>query len=172
MDPLWSETCWSTFKYFIILIVNILCIVHWLDNKVFNYHWSTAQTWRLLWQKSVGVLLLNVCCRSGMVQHYNLRLANEPDSSFVLTSRSECSHCCTAVQPHKRVSGGFIFRSHQSDNRRFRSKILLVGCPPRVSVICPGCKANAKHRPPPFPLFKGLDPTWLPEERLQAPGSI
>jgi len=29
MDPLWSETCWSTFKYFIILIVStyyILCI--------------------------------------------------------------------------------------------------------------------------------------------------
>jgi hypothetical protein len=29
MDPLWSETCWSTFKYFIILIVTkyyILCI--------------------------------------------------------------------------------------------------------------------------------------------------
>ena len=32
MDPLWSETCWSTFKYFIILIVStyfILCI-SWL----------------------------------------------------------------------------------------------------------------------------------------------
>ena len=30
MDPLWSETCWSTFKYFIILIVstyNIWCIM-------------------------------------------------------------------------------------------------------------------------------------------------
>jgi len=29
MDPLWSETCWGTFKYFIILIVStyyILCI--------------------------------------------------------------------------------------------------------------------------------------------------
>jgi len=29
LDPLWSETCWSTFKYFIILIVStyyILCI--------------------------------------------------------------------------------------------------------------------------------------------------
>jgi len=29
MDPLWSETCWSTFKYFIILIVSrnyTLCI--------------------------------------------------------------------------------------------------------------------------------------------------
>ena len=29
MDPMWSETCWSTFKYFIILIVStyyILCI--------------------------------------------------------------------------------------------------------------------------------------------------
>jgi len=29
MDPLWSETCWSTFKYFIILIIYtyyILCI--------------------------------------------------------------------------------------------------------------------------------------------------
>ena len=34
MDPLWSETCWSTFKYFIILIVStyyILCI-GWMIN--------------------------------------------------------------------------------------------------------------------------------------------
>ena len=34
MDPLWSETCWSTFKYFIILIVStyyILCIC-WVIN--------------------------------------------------------------------------------------------------------------------------------------------
>jgi len=27
MDPLWSETCWSTFKYFIILIVSIYYIL-------------------------------------------------------------------------------------------------------------------------------------------------
>jgi len=33
MDPLWSETCWSAFKYFIILIVStIYVIVHKLDN--------------------------------------------------------------------------------------------------------------------------------------------
>ena len=37
MDPLWSKTCWSTFKYFIILIVSTNCIlVHQLDNKVFE----------------------------------------------------------------------------------------------------------------------------------------
>jgi len=82
-------------------------------------------------------------------------LANEPDSSFVLTPRSESSHCCTAVQPNKRVSGGFISRSHQSDNKRFRSKISLVGCPPGFSVICLGCKANAKRRPP-SPFTKDL----------------
>ena len=40
MDPLWSETCWSNFKYFkyfiIILIVSTNYIfVHLLDNKVF-----------------------------------------------------------------------------------------------------------------------------------------
>jgi len=35
MDPLWSETCWSTFKYFIILIIPTKYIfVHLLDNKV------------------------------------------------------------------------------------------------------------------------------------------
>ena len=27
MDPVWSETCWSTFKYFIILIVSTYCIL-------------------------------------------------------------------------------------------------------------------------------------------------
>jgi len=35
MDPLWSETCWSTFKYFIILILStyyILCI-SWIINS-------------------------------------------------------------------------------------------------------------------------------------------
>ena len=37
MDPLWSETCWNNFKYFIIiLIVSTNCIfVHLLENKVF-----------------------------------------------------------------------------------------------------------------------------------------
>ena len=43
IDPLWSETCWSNFKYFfkyfiIILIVSTNCIfVHLLDNKVFCF---------------------------------------------------------------------------------------------------------------------------------------
>ena len=48
IDLLWTETCWSTFKYFIILIVStyyILCI-SWII-KCFNYHWCTVQTWRL-----------------------------------------------------------------------------------------------------------------------------
>jgi len=37
MDPLWSETCWSTFKYFIILIVSTnYMLVHQLDNTVFE----------------------------------------------------------------------------------------------------------------------------------------
>ena len=36
MDPLWSETWWSTFKYFIILIVSTCyLIVHKLDNEIF-----------------------------------------------------------------------------------------------------------------------------------------
>ena len=50
MDPLWSETCWSTFKYFIILIVStyyILC-VSWIikcliiiDERCEHEDWST-----------------------------------------------------------------------------------------------------------------------------------
>jgi len=37
MDPLWSETCWSTFKYFVILIVpTYYIIVHKLDNNIFK----------------------------------------------------------------------------------------------------------------------------------------
>ena len=37
MDPLRSETCWSTFKYFIILIISTnYILVHLLDNEVFN----------------------------------------------------------------------------------------------------------------------------------------
>jgi len=36
IDPLWSETCWSTFKYFIILILSTNYIfVQKLDNEVF-----------------------------------------------------------------------------------------------------------------------------------------
>ena len=32
MDPLWPETCWSTFKYFIILIVsaNYMLSISWI----------------------------------------------------------------------------------------------------------------------------------------------
>ena len=37
MDPLSSETCWSTFKYFINLVMSTNYIfVHLLDNKVIN----------------------------------------------------------------------------------------------------------------------------------------
>jgi len=34
MDPLWSETCWSTFKYFKILIVSTYCVlcISWIIN--------------------------------------------------------------------------------------------------------------------------------------------
>jgi len=47
MDPLWSETCWSTLKYFIISIISTNYIfVHLLDNKVFNCHLCSLQTWR------------------------------------------------------------------------------------------------------------------------------
>ena len=50
MDPLWSETCWCTFKYFIISIISTNYIfVHLLDNKVFNCHWCTVQTRRTLY---------------------------------------------------------------------------------------------------------------------------
>jgi len=38
MDPLSSETCWGTFKYFIILIVSTNYIfVHLLDSRVFSF---------------------------------------------------------------------------------------------------------------------------------------
>jgi len=49
MDSLRSETCWSTFKYFIILIVSTNYIfVHKLYNKVFICWWCTVQTRRLI----------------------------------------------------------------------------------------------------------------------------
>jgi len=37
MDPLWSETCWSNFKYLIIILIvsTNYIFVHLLDNKVF-----------------------------------------------------------------------------------------------------------------------------------------
>jgi len=63
MDPLWSETCCSTFKYFIILSVSTYYImrISWI-NIVFIYHWCTVQTWRLkkkklaIFQNCFGVL--------------------------------------------------------------------------------------------------------------------
>ena len=37
MDPLWFETYWNTFKYFLILIMYTnYMFVHLLDNKVFK----------------------------------------------------------------------------------------------------------------------------------------
>jgi len=37
MDPLWSETCWDNFKYFIIILIvsTNYIFVHLLDNKLF-----------------------------------------------------------------------------------------------------------------------------------------
>ena len=39
MDPLWSDTCWSNFKYFIIILIvsTNYIFVHLLDNKVFSH---------------------------------------------------------------------------------------------------------------------------------------
>ena len=150
MDPLWSETFWSTFKYFIILIVFTCCIlcVSWIIKCLI-----IIEARRKHEDCNDSVLLLHDCCRSVMVQQNSLRLASEPDRSSWHPGQS--SQCCTAVQPHKRVPGGFIFSSNQSDNRRFRSTILLVSCPPGVSVICLVCKANTKHRPP-SPFTKDL----------------
>jgi len=49
MDPLWSETCWSTFKYFIIVTVStyyILCI-SWVIKCLITLalHFSTRKSW-------------------------------------------------------------------------------------------------------------------------------
>jgi len=40
MDPLWSETCWSTFKYFIVLIVSInyIMCISWIINCLSLMH--------------------------------------------------------------------------------------------------------------------------------------
>ena len=47
MDPLWSETCWSTFKYFTILILSTCYkIVRKLDNKIFICWSCTVHIWR------------------------------------------------------------------------------------------------------------------------------
>jgi len=61
MDPVWSEICWSTFKYFIILIVStyyILCI-SWIikcsiiiDARCKHEDWSTALFVDLLYRIS------------------------------------------------------------------------------------------------------------------------
>jgi len=65
MDPLWSETWWSTFKYFIILIISTNYIfVHLLDNKVFNVSSVLLSNWdsmKMVWfyPKRVGKWKLN-----------------------------------------------------------------------------------------------------------------
>ena len=53
MDPLWSEICWSTFKYFVILIVStyyILCI-SWIKKCLSIQVFLTLilLTWRIWW---------------------------------------------------------------------------------------------------------------------------
>ena len=55
MDPLWSETCWSTFKYFIILIVSthyILCIswiIKCLKYSILTYSMVQSPTLEANW---------------------------------------------------------------------------------------------------------------------------
>ena len=54
MDPLWSETCWSIFKYLKYCIITLIVFtnyifVHLSGSNVFNRHWCTVQTWRNLY---------------------------------------------------------------------------------------------------------------------------
>jgi len=61
IDPVWSETYWSIFKYFINLIVSTFyIIVHKLDNKIFICWWCKMQTWRL----TFNTVQCNVCKRN------------------------------------------------------------------------------------------------------------
>ena len=60
MDPLWSETCWSTFKYFVILILStydILCI-SWIITYLLTY---LLTPWcRVLLEKLTGLQLVKI----------------------------------------------------------------------------------------------------------------
>ena len=80
MDPLWSETCWSTFKYFIILIVStsyILCIswiikclqlMHGANMKII--HWCTGwQKKRKLLKSIVAAMYSWQHCRTGNLSY-------------------------------------------------------------------------------------------------------
>ena len=63
MDPLWSETCWSTFKYFIILIVStyyILCI-SWLIKSSIKLHVTLLNKYFLAHLVSKKHLLVSSC---------------------------------------------------------------------------------------------------------------
>jgi len=53
MEPLWAETCWSTFKYFIILVVStyyVLCI-SWIINCLSLMHRANMKIYFCVWLK-------------------------------------------------------------------------------------------------------------------------
>ena len=74
MDPLWSETCWSTFKYFIILIVStycVLCISWIIKSLMFSTFfsrkscglWSNVESYGKPGQPTDDNITLRSACR-------------------------------------------------------------------------------------------------------------
>ena len=77
MDPLWSETCWNTFKYFIILIVSTYCIL--------------CISWIIKFVTSSYVYYVNIIIKS----------------AFVITTKSpQYHHLITTISPqiHRKIT--------------------------------------------------------------------
>ena len=102
MDPLWSETCWSNFKYFIILIVST---VHWLDNEVFDYHWCTVQTCRLLnlisyFKRLMGKLATAQCfqyCQNNHPFFFNVLLTLHLSIFISVINQLDAQNLCFTI---------------------------------------------------------------------------
>jgi hypothetical protein len=88
MDPLWSGTCWSTFKYFIILSVSTY-IVHYLDNKVFNYLIRYLGTYKCIsysyptWSISMPNFISYFKCCTIIVSEWKLNKIIKQSSYFI-----------------------------------------------------------------------------------------
>ena len=152
MDPLWSETCWNTFKYFIILIVYIYYIfVHWLDNKLFNCHWWMVQTRRTMY--CCLIFVVNV---SKILQDVLKTLAQHRENYYytredVRTGRkvSKRQNKCCWWRPHKlynHFTNGNVVRVDASDkDDRPLPQVQLIICTSAIALHIPAPKQQISH---------------------------
>ena len=97
MDPLWSETCWSTFKYFIILIVSTYYIlwISWIIKCLFIIDARCKhELWNFYGSKSIiGEIRISYCVLLPITLSLKTKQTNNNRCSYQSVTQQYLKRC-------------------------------------------------------------------------------